>query len=99
MTAKDYFTKSDRTAVFTTRFVALDKKPITYVTHESEDGAWQFFSDDNFDNFEAVVMVVALGEIIEMDSSILLLSDLPEGYMAYRESEKNEWIRKSRNSK
>jgi len=98
MTDKDYFTKSDRTAVFTTRFVVLDKKPITFVTHESEDGAWQFFSDDNFDDFEAVAMVVALGEIIELDSSILSLSDLPEGFIAYRESEKDDWIRKPRDT-
>ena len=55
------------TAVFTTRFVIEDKKTITYVTHEIEDGAWQFFSDDRFDDFESVAKVVGLREIIKLD--------------------------------
>lgn len=46
------FEVSFDTAVFTTKFVLDDKTTITYVTHEIEDGAWQFFSDDSFENFE-----------------------------------------------
>lgn len=42
-----------------------DHKIITYVTHEAEDGAWQFFSDDEFENYEDVAMIVGLGEVVE----------------------------------
>jgi hypothetical protein len=56
------FKEADNTAVFTTKFVVNDKKEITYVTHEKEDGAWQFFSNDNFDNFEDVAKVVDLAK-------------------------------------
>jgi hypothetical protein len=58
------FEEADNTAVFTTKFVITDKKDITFVTHEKEDGAWQFFSNDHFDNFEDVAKVVGLGEIL-----------------------------------
>ena len=54
-------------AVFTTKFVLNDKKAITYVTHDIEDGAWQFFSDDSFENFEEVAKIVGLQEIFDMD--------------------------------
>jgi hypothetical protein len=33
------------TAVFTTKFGITDKKDITFVMHEKDDGTWQFFSN------------------------------------------------------
>ena len=80
------------TAVFTTRFVMKDKKVITYVTHDIEDGAWQFFSADNFEDYEDVIMIVGLGEMISIDQSILDIADLPLGYSATRQSIKDPWI-------
>jgi hypothetical protein len=85
------FSEPDNTAVFTTRFVT-DKKEITHVTHEKEDGAWQFFSDDQFDNFESVAKIVGLGEIIKMDSTIHELADMPLGYEANRKFKGDKWI-------
>jgi len=79
------------TAVFTTRFVVKDKKEITYVTHEIEDGAWQFFSKDDFANFEDVAMLVSLDEIIKIDKTILEIADLPLGYIATRQTIKDSW--------
>ena len=86
------FKEPMNTAVFTTKYVLEERKPITYVTHDSDDGAWQFFSNDEFDDFESVAKIVGLGEILEMDSSILELADMPEGYYAYRESLSEKWI-------
>jgi hypothetical protein len=80
------------TAVFTTQYVIEENKGITYVTHDADDGAWQFFSDDKFEDFEKVAKVVGLGEIIERDKSILELADMPVGYYAYRKSVKDKWI-------
>jgi hypothetical protein len=91
MTSKK-FKESYNTAVFTTKFVTTDKKDITKVTHEKEDGAWQFFSNDHFDNFEDVAKIVGLGEIIKMDSSILELADMKDGYVAHRNSKSDKWI-------
>jgi hypothetical protein len=85
------FQEADNTAVFTTKYVIKDKKPITYVTHEEEDGAWQFFSSDEFENFEDVAMIVGLGEIIALDPSVLELVDMPVGHYAIRETTNDKW--------
>jgi len=79
------------TAVFTTKFVVKDKKEITYITHETEDGVWQFFSNDLFDNFEEVAIILSLDEIINMDKTVLEIADLPLGYIATRETIKDKW--------
>lgn len=86
------FKEADNTAVFTTKFVTIDKKVITKVTHENEDGAWQLFSNDHFDNYEEVAKIVGLGEIIKIDSSVLELADMKEGYFAHREFKGDRWV-------
>ena len=85
------FEDSLNTAVFATKFIILDKKDITIVRHESEDGAWTFFSNDEYENYEEVAKVVALGQIIEIDSTILEIADLPKGYYASRKSKQDKW--------
>lgn len=86
------FQTSLNTAVFTTSFIINEKKPITYVSHEIEDGAWQFFSDDEFIDFEKVAKLVSLEEIIDLDPSIIELSDLKEGYVAFRKTQNDKWV-------
>ena len=86
------FQEEDNTAVFTTKFVIVDNNDITTVTHDEDDGAWQFLSSDNFDDFAKVAKVVCLGEMVAMDSSILELADMPVGYFAYRKFKGDEWI-------
>ena len=85
------FSDPPRTAVFTTRYV-LDGAPITYVTHDEGDGAWQFFSNDQFDNVEEVARVIALEEVVALDASILEIADMPVGHYAKRESPSDPWI-------
>ena len=85
------FEEALNTAVFTTKFIIVDKKDITLVRHEPEDGAWMFFSDDKYQNYEEVAKVVGLGEIIKIDSTILEIADLPVGYYATRKSIGDKW--------
>jgi len=91
------FKGKDNTAVFTTKFVLTDKKDITTVTHEKEDGAWQFFSNDHFDNFEDVAKIVGLVEIVKLDCTILELADMPEGFAAHRKFKGDKWIIEKQN--
>jgi len=86
------FKTSLNTAVFTTSFVIVDKKPITYVTHEFEDGAWQFFSDDFFDDYEKVAKIVSLEEIIDLDPTIIDLAEMKEGQNASRNNPNEKWV-------
>lgn len=80
------------TAVFTTRFVIEDGNPITYVSHEEEDGAWQFFSGDPFLDFESVARIVSLGELVQLDPSIEdVVLNLEEGFFASREFIGDKW--------
>ena len=90
------FQDSLNTAVFTTKFVINKKSLITYVSHDEEDGAWQFFSNDEFESFETVVMIVGLGEMLELDSTLVEIGDLPLGYVARRNSKEGPWIKQKR---
>ena len=49
-------------------------------------------SDDEFEDIESIAKIVGLGEIIQVDESILELADMPEGYYAYRESLNTKWV-------
>jgi len=85
------FKDSLNTAVFTTKFVVIDKKDITLVRHEPGDGAWTFFSSDKYEDYESIAKIVGLGEIIKIDSTILEIADLPKGYYASRKSRQYMW--------
>jgi hypothetical protein len=85
------FDISLNTAVFTTSFVIYERKPITCVYHHSEDGAWEFLSADEFDDIEKIAKIVALEEIIDIDSSIIELSQMQEGFFASRRASIDIW--------
>jgi hypothetical protein len=85
------FKDSMNTAVFPTKFVIVDKNDITSVYHFKEDGAWQFSSNDPILNYEQDVKIVGLGEIIQLDNTLLEIADLPLGFKAYRNSKNDGW--------
>jgi hypothetical protein len=80
------------TIVVTTSFVSEEKKDITYAAYNKEEHCWQFFSDDDIENFETAMRIVKLSEIILIDSSILELEEIPEGYCAKRERKGLDWV-------
>jgi hypothetical protein len=86
---KKSFSESSDTAVFTTRFVVRDKSPILFVYHDA-DGSWQFHGNEtNVDDKD--MMLVGLGEVIEIDNTILEIADLPLGFEAMRSRKGDEW--------
>ncbi|WP_123868260.1 hypothetical protein [Flavobacterium hercynium] len=97
-TVPKQFKESDNTAVFTTKYVVYENKEITTVYHFKEDGTWQFSSNDKVENFEDVVMIVAIKQIVKRDKTILEIADLPLGFVAHRNSKKEKWtIQKIKN--
>jgi hypothetical protein len=90
--AKKNFKEPSSTPVFTTKFILNDKQDITTVYHYAEDGVWQFDSNDQYNRYEEVVKIVGLGEIINLDPSILEIADLPLGFFAKRNSKKDSWV-------
>lgn len=83
------FKDKKNTAVFTTVQVMNREMPILYVSHDEDDGAWQFHdgNDVNINNAK----VVTLGEIISIDISINQLSELPLGWIATRDTINDLW--------
>lgn len=72
--------------------VIRDGQPILFVSHDAEDGMWQFLSGGTVCMADA--MIVGLGEVYELDSSIGELADLPLGWTAERSSPGQCWQRK-----
>jgi len=77
-------------AVFTSKQIIKGKCPVLHVSHDEEDGAWQFHTGSNIKEEDA--MIVSLKEIYNFDKSIGLLADLPFGYIAERKDINSEWI-------
>ena len=92
MPADWLFADSPNVAVFSTRQVFRSGQPILRVTHDADDGAWQFHAGGIAS--EADAMVVALQEVFAHDPSIAELFDLPLGWFAERASAGQSWVRR-----
>ncbi len=67
----------------------LDGAPILRVTHDAEDGMWQFLCGGEHNANEA--RVVALREAYALDNSVDKLADMPCGCVAVRSSKAAKW--------
>jgi len=77
------------TAVFTTKYVMEGLSKIIYVSHD-DDGDWQFHGkEENVPDSD--IRIIGLGEIIELDESVLEIADLPMGFEAIRNSSDDAW--------
>ena len=81
-----------KTPVFTTKYVVTDKKEITYVSHDADDGSWEFLSDDIIKDYVPVAKVISLEQMIKIDPTLLELADMPLGYFANRKTKKDKWV-------
>jgi hypothetical protein len=70
------------------------EESIVYVSHDGEDGAWQFHgtSDSKIDSSA----LVCFHHIADKDSSIKELADLPRGWCAWRDAVSDPWIREEK---
>ncbi len=86
------FTETENTACFTQSHIIEQGAPILLVTHDADDGSWQFL--DGSDNVRLVdALVVSLREIWDRDPSLAEVADLPLGCMAWREEPGAPWER------
>jgi hypothetical protein len=83
------FNESKNVAVITCCHILEDNDAICYVTHDEEDGCWQFLCGKDHD--ESEVRIVSLEEIFEKDPTIGMLSDMPLGCGATRENRESPW--------
>jgi hypothetical protein len=80
-------------AVFTTKSIVFGRQPVLLVTHNEEDGAWQFLPREGAGHVKDAALV-SLREMIERDGTLAGLADLPVGWRAWRESSDSPWLRK-----
>ena len=80
-------------AVVVNRKIIDGSEWIAYVTHDADDGAWQFHTREAGPPDEADAMVVALRSIVRLDRSVTELADLPLGWHAWRASRNAPWQR------
>ncbi|NNM55097.1 MAG: hypothetical protein HKM05_10290 [Spirochaetales bacterium] len=77
-------------AVFISKKILSGEEWIYCVTHDADDGAWQFHPASGFIS-EDDVSIVSLRTVYQLDPSIESLVDLPLGHMAWRETQRNSW--------
>ncbi len=88
---KHNFKCSLSTAVYSTRFVINQGKPITIVLHEVDDGNWKFLSKEDYESHKEGLIMVPLQEILMIDPTISEIAFLKEGNIALRKNVGDDW--------
>ncbi len=90
------FPDPPHTGVYLSETVHNGTEPITYVSHDIEDGAWQFLGDSMSDGGGPVLS--CFHHPIDRDPSLAELADLPLGWCAKRTKVGEPWVRKKHSS-
>jgi hypothetical protein len=90
------FSEPLHTGVYTTNRIKDGEEPIIYVSHDSDDGAWQFHGPSESKSESAAL--VCFHHIVDKDASINQLHDLPRGWCASRETPSDPWVREPKPS-
>ncbi|WP_228050015.1 hypothetical protein [Tychonema sp. LEGE 06208] len=85
------FADPQNVAILTSTDILHHDKPILFVSHDVDDGAWQFHTGKNLSIDRATM--VALARIVALDPSLTELADLPLGWIATRQTLTDPWVR------
>jgi hypothetical protein len=85
------FADDPHTTSYLSKTVSEGEEPVTYVSHDSDDGAWQFLGDKMTDGGGPVLS--CLHHPIDKDSTLRALHDLPRGWYAVRDHVGAPWER------
>ena len=67
-------------------------EPCVYVSHDAEDGCWQFIAPDFHGEMDRA-MLVSLASVVAKDPTLCELYDLTPGWYATRKSVRDKWDR------
>ena len=84
------FTEPENTACFVCDHVLSKQRPILFVSHEADDGCWQFLCGQN-DHIESNIKIISLKQATEIDQTINDLFEMPLGIGAERVSINDKW--------
>jgi hypothetical protein len=85
------FPDPPHTMVFLSKPVHTGAEPVTYVSHDNEDGAWQFLGNSMSSGEKPVLS--CFHHTIDKDPSLKELADLPLGWWAVRAAPGEPWVR------
>lgn len=84
------FHDAPNTATIICCHIMEDGVPILYVSHDEDDGMWQFLCGKAHKISEA--KLVSLKWVFDLDNSISALKDMPCGYYAERKTQNDNWV-------
>ncbi len=84
------FSDSENTACIVCSHVLEKQMPILYVTHDEDDGVWQFLCGEENHELQHAKLL-ALSEVATIDPSVNDLHDMPLGVGAARKSQDGQW--------
>ena len=85
------FEEPENVATMTVRQVTHEGLPILLVSHDADDGMWQFLSGGSVEMADA--MIVSLRVVYSLDPTVGELADLPLGWTATRTAVGQPWQR------
>jgi hypothetical protein len=85
------FSDPPNVAAIVDRRVIIGSAFIAIVSHDADDGAWQFLS--NLPVTDADAALVSLQSVTQADPSVIELADLPLGWRAWRKEKTSKWQR------
>ncbi|MDE6313782.1 MAG: hypothetical protein K2M46_09245 [Lachnospiraceae bacterium] len=83
------FEDAPNTATIICSHILEQKEPILYVSHDEDDGMWQFLCGEQHNEDEA--RIVSLYSVFMLDSSVADLAQMPCGYVAERKTKNSQW--------
>ena len=83
------FKDAPETACIVCQHVLDGKNPITFISHDKEDGMWQFLCSE--DHILEDVRLISLAEAFKLDASIGQVADIPCGYAVERKDGLAGW--------
>jgi len=83
-------TEAPNLAVITCVHILEHNHDILVVSHDEDDAGWQFLCGKE-NHIESDGKIIALKEILELDTTLHLLNDLPVGSIATRTKKNESW--------
>lgn len=83
------FQDTPNTACLVCRHVLDGESPISYISHDKDDGTWQFLCSKS--HREGDARVISLFSAFKLDESIGQVAGLPRGCFVERNSKSGSW--------
>jgi len=87
------FDQGPGVAAITTAAVLEGREPVRIVEHDADDHSWTFLCGTTSDPGDG--RVVAMGQIVALDPTLVEVAELPPGWTATRSGAGAEWSRRA----